>query len=129
MKDFNWENIGRIFDYLNGYSEGEHTLSFRYLDSVTFSQRDEIIQKVYYNRYIFDYEVVFQYFDEYKSYFGVEKLCELKPDDVKVLAALIFGDVWCRKHSTEVADIYHKAGAPVFKYHLGTIFAQRYLQF
>ena len=56
MKDFNWENIGRIFDYLNGYSEGEHTLSFRYLDSVNFSQRDEIIQKVYYERYFFDYD-------------------------------------------------------------------------
>ena len=39
-------NLGRVFDYLNGYSEGERTLSFKYLDTVPKDQQNSIINEV-----------------------------------------------------------------------------------
>ena len=39
-------NLGRVFDYLNGYSEGERTLTFKYLDTVPKDQQKSIINKV-----------------------------------------------------------------------------------
>ena len=112
-------NLGRVFDYLNGYSEGERTLSFKYLDTVPKDQQNSIINEVCEARKIYFSSSFSQYFREYQSYFDVESKTDLTKEQSQVLAAIIFGDVWCRKHSHEVAKIYNFADVPVHNYHIG----------
>lgn len=55
-------NLGRVFDYLNGYSEGERTLTFKYLDTVPKDQQNSIINKVREARKIYLFKNVFLVF-------------------------------------------------------------------
>lgn len=91
-----------IFDYLNGYTEGEVTISYRFI-TVPEEKRDPIIDG---------------YFKNYRKYFRTELLEDLSEKNSKVLAGLIDGDLWCRKPSLESAKIYKDAGADVYMYYL-----------